>query len=192
MDKKISRNEKCPCNSGHKYKKCCGNNLPEQNNKLNFNNVQSDFCGKDELRAYISAQILKWKYFQEIQDGLNKNNNDYELVHIKTFPHNDLMFELAIPKPTFWTFAFIKLQKYKDTIFMLFSDNNMGVHKRLCKNNRYNITNNTPCLIGKNNLDYDEVISCIFDCDNNISYLEIDWFSGIPLHIIEDNKKFKS
>lgn len=25
-DKKIGRNEKCPCNSGKKYKKCCGGN----------------------------------------------------------------------------------------------------------------------------------------------------------------------
>lgn len=24
--KKIGRNEKCPCNSGKKYKKCCNNN----------------------------------------------------------------------------------------------------------------------------------------------------------------------
>ena len=25
-DKKIGRNEPCPCNSGKKYKKCCGKN----------------------------------------------------------------------------------------------------------------------------------------------------------------------
>ncbi|HRF35846.1 MAG TPA: SEC-C metal-binding domain-containing protein, partial [Clostridia bacterium] len=26
-DKKVGRNDPCPCGSGRKYKNCCGNNL---------------------------------------------------------------------------------------------------------------------------------------------------------------------
>ena len=39
---KIGRNQKCPCGSGHKYKKCCGK-PPTEEQKERFRKLQQIF-----------------------------------------------------------------------------------------------------------------------------------------------------
>jgi len=114
---------------------------------------------------------------QQIHKSLcnNKPNLDFECVHIKTIPHGNLMFESAIPKPKFWSFCFLKLKSYPDSLFMFFSDREEGVFNRLCtpNNNRYLINNTIPCVYGKNTIPNGEFIACVMD-SSDILYTDMN------------------
>lgn len=71
------------------------------------------------------------------------------ILIIKSIPDGDYMFENATPKPSHWTFAFIKIKTNPGTIYMFFSDLIQGVAEHY--NYRYPINKNTIVLIGSHN-----------------------------------------
>jgi hypothetical protein len=102
-------------------------------------------------------------------------STDFECVHVKTIPHSNPIFESTTPKPQHWSFCFLKLKSYPDSLFMFFSDHEKGVFNRICQSNgnRYIINNEVPCVFSKNNIPDNEYITCTMDT-SDILYIDID------------------
>ena len=72
---KIGRNDPCPCGSGKKYKKCCLNNSPQENDKI-IQGYIKDVIALDNLSNSINSLIEK-KDFQKAQAVCQQLLDDY-------------------------------------------------------------------------------------------------------------------
>lgn len=61
MDKKVGRNDPCPCGSGKKFKKCCEERLAKK--KFNAQILSS---GTEEKPVTGKAQKISTSFFQRI------------------------------------------------------------------------------------------------------------------------------
>lgn len=150
----------------------------------------------NELRIHIENHMIdEWDKIidtlhNDIIQSINNNNLDYGFQHIKTVPIGDPMYELAIPKPKYWTFAFIVLKKNPSNVYYLWSDHNDGVFVRHNNANcGYTIEHTTPCIRGVNSINQQEEIFCVIEC-SNIQYVNVPWYCGVKKqeeNVIETN-----
>src|SRR6266567_4550619 len=92
----------------------------------------------DELVFLLSINIFNLKQIKEIYTVLfdEISNDKYACFHIKTKPHQDISFDLN-SEPEYWTFCFIILKKFPDSMFVLCSDNDVFNNFCLTNNNTY-------------------------------------------------------
>ena len=148
--------------------------------------INTDYCdiinqgmNKLELSIYLTEHIKhNWEF---IINNLKTKPIvfSYEMTHVLTIPHDSPIYESSIPKPKYWTFCFIRVKQYPNSIFMLFSDHDDKVHCRLTKNNKYLISCNSPCIIGTNEIPNDTTIACIIDDKDKINYITVEWKTGM-------------
>lgn len=100
--RKIGRNEKCPCGSGKKYKKCCiGKNLN-----------QSEVYGKNKLIEYLEQGYLIIGPIKQISIITDRDN------FLKVFPIDKNILE----NPLYQEKTLIMLRKVNDTIEIVTDD----------------------------------------------------------------------
>jgi hypothetical protein len=134
---------------------------------------------KSKLLNYIGDKIKKWKLFPDLVHILYSCNNAFfDSIHIKTFPQADPIYKTLKHKPKYWTFSFVRFNMYPEDIFLLFSDHDDGVFKRLRDTNRYCVTDGSYCIFGSNKLQKGVFGQCFFEHVGDISYANIDWLTG--------------
>jgi hypothetical protein len=134
---------------------------------------------KSKLLNYIGGKIKKWKLFPDIIRILYSCKNDFfDALHIKTFPQNDPIYKTLTHKPNYWTFSFLCFKEYPEDIFLLYSDHDDGVYKKLLDNNKYFINKDSYCIFGKNTMQGDAIGKCFFSYKGIMPYVNIDWTTG--------------
>lgn len=86
----------------------------------------------DALEEFYTSHILEhWSHLiQDLSVALNESNDDYKVSHIMTIPNHPI-FNEAVPKPSYWTFAIIVTKTYPGYVCIWFSDDDSGVFNRL-------------------------------------------------------------
>src|SRR5579885_2150173 len=94
----------------------------------------SNYLLVNYLKNYIKTN---WKnlidefnefYDSEIQD------QDFIILHFKTFPQNDIYFKKFPGKIEFLTFCLIKEKSYLDSIFIFVTNRSEGIYELIGKN----------------------------------------------------------
>ena len=93
---KIGRNDKCPCNSGLKYKKCCANKCIESKYTLGQEN------SSQKIISIIDKLQKRYPNYRFINITNDLHEDNYREYQIKNFNTNIVMvadFYLLCPPP---------------------------------------------------------------------------------------------
>ena len=88
---KIGRNQKCPCNSGKKFKKCCINKIiteKENENRKYLDGHDTLSNNLIELKNYLQTKYTDHKII-DISNILNPKS--YKFIQIKNFKKKTIM-----------------------------------------------------------------------------------------------------
>jgi len=133
------------------------------------------------LKKNFDLDVCKQIHQKLLIDG---NDGEFETAHIKITPIRNRLFNSSIPTAKYWTFCFLKLKLYPELLFMLPSDHDDGVFKRLCvpNDNKYMLTSETLCFFGDNRIPPDTCIECTMKYDD-VPYSKLDELiiADIPL-----------
>lgn len=122
--------------------------------------------------AYIEIKMIEqWEpELKELLRNFKRSSSDFSYANVQTVPKRDLAFMNSSPPCKRWTFTFLYLKKFPDTLFYFFSDADQGVYEVF--KDKYFVNNSTRTILGENQIPEDEEYFCEI---KNDSYLELDW-----------------